>query len=282
MERGKVEALLSEIETLWNKFVESNFEDLAILDYLKDIMPEDDVFRTIQDDKSDLFFLAWWCEDLSRFIRNNNVQEVVNNLSVFLHEIGAKRIIQKFNFYCSEGLKRGFRNNIDKRNHYLKLIEIYDEIKHEMVNIHYYNMTLCSAYGGHVFCRSYDAETLSEIMDIWLLYQREAAYIRDIIKDYHLPVELDTPRARKYIGKAIEKGFIASTGDNLKWSGTKASLAYFLSRIYCEDEKGKDNGSVFPESALNKLFGEDRLGKARSQLANNKKQGYANIDNLFN
>ena len=35
MERGKVEALLSEIETLWNKFVESNFEDLAILDYLK-------------------------------------------------------------------------------------------------------------------------------------------------------------------------------------------------------------------------------------------------------
>ena len=98
---------------------------------------------------------------------------------------------------------------------------------------------------------------------------------------FGLPLELDTPRARKYIGKAIIKGVIASTGNNLKWNGTKASLAYFLQRVYCKDDEGKDNGKKFPESALNKLFGENRLGKARSQLVDNKKQGYEDIDSLF-
>ena len=51
--------------------------------------------------------------------------------------------------------------------------------------------------------------------------------------------------------------------------------------VFCKDDEGKDNGLKFPESALNKLFGEDRLGKARSQLADNKKQGYEDIDRLF-
>lgn len=100
-------------------------------------------------------------------------------------------------------------------------------------------------------------------------------------KAFKLPVELDTPRARKYIGLAIEKGFIASTDGELKWGQTKAKLAYFLFMVFCKDDEGKDNGLKFPESALNKLFGEDRLGKARTQLVNNKKQGYEDIDSLF-
>ena len=100
-------------------------------------------------------------------------------------------------------------------------------------------------------------------------------------KAFTLPVELDTPRARKYIGLAIEKGFIASTDSILKWKLSKARLAYFLFRVFCKDDEGKDNGLKFPESALNRLFGEDRLGKARSQLADNKKQGYEDIDRLF-
>lgn len=99
---------------------------------------------------------------------------------------------------------------------------------------------------------------------------------------FSLPLELDTPRARKYIGKAIEAGFIASTGEGLKWSMTKAKLAYFLQRIYCIDDNGKDNGQRFPESALDELFGVNRLGKARSQLADHKvKMNYEDIDSLF-
>lgn len=99
--------------------------------------------------------------------------------------------------------------------------------------------------------------------------------------DFKLPIDIDTPRARKYIGLAIEKGFIAPTDSILKWKQSKARLAYFLFRIFCKDDEGKDNGLKFPESALNRLFGEDRLGKARSQLADNKKQGYEDIDRLF-
>ena len=74
---------------------------------------------------------------------------------------------------------------------------------------------------------------------------------------------------------------VASTDGKLKWGQTKAKLAYFLFMVFCKDDEGKDNGLKFPESALNKLFGEDRLGKARTQLVNNKKQGYEDIDSLF-
>lgn len=130
----------------------------------------------------------------------------------------------------------------------------------------------------------------NDFTDKWNNEPMLTTYIEDLYtastddpkeKAFTLPVELDTPRARKYIGLAIEKGFIATTDSILKWKLSKARLAYFLFRIFCKDDEGKDNGLKFPESALNRLFGEDRLGKARSQLADNKKQGYEDIDRLF-
>ena len=130
----------------------------------------------------------------------------------------------------------------------------------------------------------------NDFIDKWKNEPMLTAHIEDLYtastdttkgKAFKLPVELDTPRARKYIGLAIEKGFIASTDGELKWGQTKAKLAYFLFMVFCKDDEGKDNGLKFPESALNKLFGEDRLGKARTQLVNNKKQGYEDIDSLF-
>ena len=46
----------------------------------------------------------------------------------------------------------------------------------------------------------------------------------DILK---LPSELDTDRAKKYIARAIERGFISTTPIGLKWHGTKKELALF-------------------------------------------------------
>lgn len=104
-------------------------------------------------------------------------------------------------------------------------------------------------------------------------------------KAFSLPVELDTDRARKYIGKAIEAGFIEVENDWLSWTirkkGGKVRLARFLFRVYCQDDNNKDNYLSFPETALNTLFRESRLGHSLSQIANNKKQEYPEIDRLF-
>ncbi|MDD3040205.1 hypothetical protein [Bacteroides sp.] len=102
-----------------------------------------------------------------------------------------------------------------------------------------------------------------------------------------LPVTLRTERALKYFPKAIEESIITNTdigysmGTAIK---TKAALAYFLELVFCRDNTGKDNGNDFPETDLNTLFGESRLGKARGQYASNKSgkpKGYEIIDKIF-
>lgn len=90
----------------------------------------------------------------------------------------------------------------------------------------------------------------------------------------------------KYYKKAIEAGIIERDGDGYKKKGiTKAQLAYFLQKIFTPDATGSD-GRVFPETMLNELFKEKRLGEAVRKLADNKKtggkpRGYQKIDILF-
>ncbi len=90
-----------------------------------------------------------------------------------------------------------------------------------------------------------------------------------------------------YILKAVKAGLVELTTTSARWiGGTQALLAYFCQRVYCENDNGTDNGQPFPESALNQFWGASRLGKARSQNANNKNtngkpKGHQNIDNLF-
>ena len=102
---------------------------------------------------------------------------------------------------------------------------------------------------------------------------------------FTLPIDLDTNRARKYIGKAIEIGLIKAVDNGIRWTitkkGGKVRLAYFLFRVYCQDDNNKDNGLLFPETALDTLFMQSRLGHSLSQIANNKKHGYPEIDELF-
>lgn len=92
-------------------------------------------------------------------------------------------------------------------------------------------------------------------------------------------------RKNKYFRIAEEKGYIerTSTGYKNKF-GSKALLAYFLERVFCRDDNGNDNGIDFPETALNTLFNESRLGKARGKLIDNrngKPQGFKIVDELF-
>lgn len=101
-----------------------------------------------------------------------------------------------------------------------------------------------------------------------------------------LPDTLNTDTAREVFGRAIEKGLIKVQGDAYKRNGiSKAQLAYMLQRIYLPDATGAD-GKQFPETALNGLFDESRLGEALRKLADNKNtngkpRGYQVIDGLF-
>lgn len=102
-----------------------------------------------------------------------------------------------------------------------------------------------------------------------------------------LPVTLRTERALKYFPKAIEANIVTKTDTGYSMGSaikTKAILAYFLELVFCRDNTGKDNGNDFPETDLNTLFGESRLGKARGQYASNKSgkpKGYEIIDKIF-
>ncbi|WP_314311643.1 hypothetical protein [Hoylesella saccharolytica] len=99
-----------------------------------------------------------------------------------------------------------------------------------------------------------------------------------------LPVGLDTDEAIKRFAKAEQVGIIEKTQTGYKRKGiSKAQLAYFLQKIY---QPNPNNSVQFPDAALSDLFGENRLGKAASQLLNNKEtsgkpRGYGIIDNLF-
>jgi hypothetical protein len=103
----------------------------------------------------------------------------------------------------------------------------------------------------------------------------------------HAHDNLNTDRAKEVFGKAIEKGLIVVFGNGLKKQGiSKAQLSYMLQRIYIPDATGAD-GKQFPETALNGLFDESRLGEALRKLADNKNtngkpRGYQVIDGLFN
>lgn len=109
-----------------------------------------------------------------------------------------------------------------------------------------------------------------------------------------LPTELNTDRAKKYFTKAENMGYLERTNAGYKSKfRTKALLAYFLELVFCRDDNNKNNCMNFPETALNELFQEKRLGKARWQLYNNgsgkrkdykaigKPRGHEIVDEIF-
>lgn len=93
-----------------------------------------------------------------------------------------------------------------------------------------------------------------------------------------------TDEVEKRFNKAVKAGLMYFNGTTFKWEKSKALLAYFIEKIFLPHAFNTD-GRKLPESALNKLFGTDRIGKARTQLVNNthdgKPRGYKQIDELF-
>lgn len=108
---------------------------------------------------------------------------------------------------------------------------------------------------------------------------------REELQASHEP-RLKTERERLYFDKAIKAGFMEETETGYRWvylqggRGSKASLAYFLLRIY--DPNNKDG--IIPFKELNRLFGITRLDRAIDQLTytKNKQKWRDTIDNLFN
>ena len=101
---------------------------------------------------------------------------------------------------------------------------------------------------------------------------------------YVLPTELVTNEVKKQFAKAIQANIIEITPQGIRRKNiSKAQLAYFLQKIY---QPNPDNKVKFPDAELSRLFGESRLGKAASQLMDNKNnggkpKGYDIIDKLF-
>lgn len=90
-----------------------------------------------------------------------------------------------------------------------------------------------------------------------------------------------TEREKQYYEKAITQGMAIKTDSGYKWlycSGSKVSLIYFLSKVFCP--KGVEQ---IPFKRLNNLWGVSRLDSANDQLANAKKpqRWRQHIDNLF-
>lgn len=98
-----------------------------------------------------------------------------------------------------------------------------------------------------------------------------------------LPLELDTPRARKAIEGAIAHRLIESAPEGLKWRGVgsrgvKAQLGYFAKLTWLPTMK-----ESLPEKAINKLFNVNRIGSTIDGVMLSKKpQKWRDIiDKLF-
>ena len=80
--------------------------------------------------------------------------------------------------------------------------------------------------------------------------------------------------------KLINAGYMNKIGDGYRyeWKKTESLLAYTMEKIFCKNDTDK-----FPETMLNKMFGKDRLGKARTQLYNssNPPRGAKGVDKVL-
>ena len=85
-------------------------------------------------------------------------------------------------------------------------------------------------------------------------------------------------RAKVYFKKAMQKEWMKATGTGLKWNKSKVELAYFCGRVFCPK-----NTEKFPGTALDKLFGVNRLQSALTQMysATSPQKWRPIIDSIF-
>lgn len=90
-----------------------------------------------------------------------------------------------------------------------------------------------------------------------------------------------TDYQKECFAKLIDADYMHKVGDDCryKWHKSKALLAYTMEKIFCSSLKDD-----FPETKLNKMFGEDRLGKTRSSIHlvnKNLPKGFDDIDRIL-
>lgn len=110
-----------------------------------------------------------------------------------------------------------------------------------------------------------------------------------------LPGILDTPKARRVFGKAIEKGYMEkdATMNKFEWNGVtprgrNVQLAYLSGKIYgyCYSQTYHSNvGNQFPEAELKEQFGIDNLQQSLFQFydrpATKRQKWIDTLDTLF-
>lgn len=124
---------------------------------------------------------------------------------------------------------------------------------------------------------------LYNISEIYI-WNKERKKALERLKKEYLDSQKPEPQRGElhyYCQKAIEKGYLVKAKDGYRKTGkwTKAQLAYFLRSFPLENGR-------FPDKEYSKMFGESRLGKALSQLMDNKNgdgkpMGFESVDEIL-
>lgn len=142
---------------------------------------------------------------------------------------------------------------------------------YNLINDHYENPIGDPCYGkvigwqdGHIVLKEKDQQT----------EQEPQQKLIDL-----LPEQLQSDEAVMAFNKALSLGWMEKTTTGFHWKRTKVELAYFCKKIYCPT-----NTEVFPDTALNKLFGENRLQSSLTKMIDAKKEQKwkSTIDEIFN
>lgn len=121
--------------------------------------------------------------------------------------------------------------------------------------------------------------------------------------DYVEPIEIEdiepideefnklVEQGQEYFDDAVDEGYMKKTATGYEWLLSGTLLAYFIGRIYCNDQVEKDKfGETwvgeggFPEKLVEKLFGNKNIGALRRNKFAQKStppKGYEKIDKLF-
>lgn len=142
---------------------------------------------------------------------------------------------------------------------------------YNLINNHYENPIGDVCYGkvigwqdGHIVLKEKDQQT----------EQEPQQKLIDL-----LPEQLQSDEAVMAFNKALSLGWMEKTEAGFKWKKSKVELAYFCKKIYCPT-----NTEVFPDTALNKLFGVNRLQSSLTKMIDAKKEQKwkSTIDEIFN
>jgi hypothetical protein len=106
------------------------------------------------------------------------------------------------------------------------------------------------------------------------------------IEKQDLPPELDTPKARLLLDKAIKAGFINEIPNGYKWNYSKALCAYFADKatIYLNISKAvTDTGKVAAWKPFETVFKLNGLKTCKADWRKGKDfpKGYKDVDTLF-